>query len=116
MRWKIYYDDGHTYTGDPYHAPVLGVLVIVEVDADHGRRLITNADYFCLEDRGDGERWWEADQVGLIDYLIRPGPKRVLIGRLVPNAVYERVYQSAYSDPDFAPKTAKALRHHGRSV
>lgn len=113
--FKIFYDDGATYTGDPFSAPVLGVLVIVEDDAEHGRRLISGCDYFCWDDRGGGWRWWEADFVGLIDYLIRPGVKRVLIGRLVPSEVFSRVYHTALTCSDFHPKTAFAPGHHGRT-
>jgi len=114
--FKVFYDDGRTYTGDPYYAPVLGVLIIVETDRDHGRRIIQNADYYCWDDRGDGYGWWESDFVGLVDYLIKPGPKRVLIGRLVSNIVHQKIFDEAYSDPDFLPKTAWSPRHHGGKV
>lgn len=109
--YKVYYADGTTYTGDPYYAPVLGVLVIVEEDQLHGRRIIQNADYYCWENRGEGFQWWESDFVGLVDYLISPGPKRVLIGRLVPNNVQDEVLVRACNDPDFPPKTAYTDRH-----
>lgn len=114
--FKVFYDNGSTYVGDPFYAPVLGVLVIVEDDSEHGRRIIQNADYYCWDNRGDGDRWWESDFVGLVDYLITPGAKRVLIGKLVPNKVQEEVFQRAYNDPDFAPKTAYSQRHHGKKV
>lgn len=109
--YKVYYDDGTTYTGDPFNAPVLGVLVIVEDDKLHGRRIIQNADYYCLDDRGEGLQWWESDFVGLIDYLITPGAKRVLIGRLVPNTVQQRIVEHAMNDPEFLPKTGYIDRH-----
>lgn len=112
--FKIYYDDDTTYTGDPYNAPGLGVLIIVEDDSLHGRRIIQNGDYYCYDDRGEGMAWWESDFVGLIDYLIKPGVKKVLIGRLVSNSLHQKVFDRAYSDPDFAPKTGNSLRHHGK--
>lgn len=114
--FKIFYDNGATYTGDPFLAPVLGVLIVVEEDRDHGRRIIQNADYFCWDDRGEGYSWWEADFVGLVDYLISPGPKRVLIGRLVPNSVHQAVFDRAYTDPDFQEKTGWSPRSQGRKA
>lgn len=109
--YKVYYADGSTYTGDPFCAPVLGVLVIVEDDILHGRRIIQNADYYCLEDRGDGVQWWESDFVGLVDYLITPGAKRILIGRLVPNEIHSQILELALNDPDFKSKTGYTDRH-----
>lgn len=116
MDWKVYYEDGTTFSGDASVAPVMGVLVIIEKDPLHGRRIITNADYYVWDDRGEGMHWWEADFVGLVDYLIKPGMKRVLIGRLTSNSVFQEVYDKAYNDPDFETKTAFSLRHHGRKA
>lgn len=107
--FRIYYDGGATYAGDPYAAPAFGVLVIVETDAEHGRRIIQNADYYCWRDG----QWYEADFVGLIDYLAQPGPKKVVFGRLVANEAHQAAFDLAYSDPDFAPKTGWSPRHHG---
>lgn len=114
--FKVFYADGETYTGDAYNAPVLGVLAIVEKDAEHGRRIVSLCDYYCWADRGDGLRWWGVDFIGMIDYLMMPGPKRVLIGRLVANPVYSAIYQQAMSDPEFPVKTAFAPCHHGRVI
>lgn len=114
--FKIYYDDFTTYVGDPYYAPVMGVLVIAEEDKEHGKRLIQNADYYLWDDRGEGNQWWEADFIGLVDYLIKPGPKRVLIGRLVSNYVHQKVFDMAYHDKDFPEKTAWSPRHNGRKA
>lgn len=114
--YKVYYANGSTYSGDPLYAPALGVLVIVESDPEHGRRIIQNADYYLWDDRGDGLRWFESDYPGLIDYLIQPGAKRVLFGRLVPNCIFQAVFTKAYNDPDFEPKTGWTPRPHGRKV
>lgn len=114
--FKIFYDDDSTYTGDPFNAPAFGVLAIVELDKDHGRRIIQNADYYCWDDRGEGFCWWESDFVGLIDYLSRPGARKVIIGRLVSNSLHQKVFDRAYSDPDFDPKTGWSPRHHGGKV
>ena len=112
--FKIFYDDGSTYTGDPFNAPVFGALVVVEDDKDHGRRIVHGCDYFCWDDRGDGLRWWYSDFVGMLDYLGRPGAKRVLIGRYVANSVWDAIYKRALSDTDFHPKTANRETNNGR--
>ena len=100
--FRIYYDGGATYAGDPWNAPAWGVLCIVEADSEHGRRIACNGDYYIWRD----ERWWDVDFIGLIDYLAQSGARKVLIGRLVSNDEYGRVYQAANNDPDFVPHTA----------
>lgn len=100
--FRIYYADNTTYDGDPFQAPALGVLVIVEKDPDHGRRIVAGKDYFVWT----GERWYTVDYIGMIDYLIIPGPKRVLIGRTVPNQQWYDTFKKADEDPDFPTRTA----------
>ena len=112
--FKVFYADGTTYAGDPYLAPAWGVLVIVEDDKDHGRRMVAQGDYFCLDYRGDGLRWCPVDFIGMIDYLGQPGVKRVLIGRLVSQELWSDTYQRALVDPDFQPKTAWSPQYHER--
>ena len=112
--YRIYYADGTTYSGDPSGAPAWGVLVIVETDPEHGRRLVTGKDYYIR----DGElgrtssatafdgRWWSVDQIGMLDYLARPGWKRVLFGRTVGNEAWYEAMRRANEDPDFPARTA----------
>jgi len=105
--WRVYYDNGNTHDGDPWLAPSWGVLCIVEADPEHGKRIVQGRDFYVWDDKGDGYwHWWEADQYGLIDYLARPGPRKVLFGRMVPNSIWQRVFDRAYNDPDFPPKAA----------
>lgn len=114
MDWKIFYDDGTAYTGDPFRAPAFGVLIIVQKDPECGRRLVQNADFYVWDERGEGPQWFEANWFGLLDYLAGPGPKRVLFGRLVPNSVFQAVFARAYDDPGFPPKTAWANQEQRR--
>lgn len=104
MKFKIYYADGSVYQGDPYAAPALGVLVIVERDPDSGRRLVAEKDYFVWD--GKNARWWAVDEMGMHDYLIQPGPRRVLFGRTVPNEEWYAVCRRANADPDFPARTS----------
>lgn len=99
--FRIYYDGGATYDDDPFNAPCFGVLLIVENDFDHGRRIVSNGDYYVW----DG-RWWNKDFIGLIDYLQTPGPKKVVMGRMVANDEFNRVYAIANEDTDFPNRTA----------
>jgi hypothetical protein len=100
--FRIYYDGGETYDGDPWLAPALGVLVIVERDPDHGRRLIARKDFYTWR----GERWWAVDHIGFYDYLIAPGPRKVIFGRMIKNEEWYDAMRRADDDPDFPTRTA----------
>lgn len=104
-KFRIYYDGQPPYDGPPYESPGLGVLVIVQEDRDHGRRLITQGDYYIWRD----ERWWAVDFIGMIDYLLQPGPRKVIVGRKVDNEDYYAAVRSAERDPDFPTRTAWAM-------
>jgi hypothetical protein len=103
MNYKVYYADGSTYTGEPWDAPAFGVLVIVEKDADHGRRLVSAKDYYVWDEKA--ERWWSVDFIGMVDYLGQPGRKRVLFGRTVSNEEWYRIMRFANEDNDFPTRT-----------
>jgi hypothetical protein len=100
--FRIYYDEDKTYDGDPFNAPVFGVLAIVQKHPAHGREIVQGGDYFVL----DGDRWRSVDFIGMIDYLQYPGAKRVLIGRMVEREYFYSVAKRANEDPDFPPRTA----------
>lgn len=104
LDYRIYYADGTFYDGDPFNAPIFGVLVIVEKDKEQGRRLILGGDYYGW----DGKRWFPYDFPGLFDYLQTNGAKRVLIGRLVSNEDFQKIYDLANTDSDFPIRTAYA--------
>lgn len=100
--FRVYYDGGATYDGDPFDAPAFGVLVIVEKDANHGRHVVATKDYFVW----NGSRWLSVDFIGMLDYLAQPGHKRVLFGRLVEDEYFYTVFRRANEDPDFPARTA----------
>ena len=100
MRFRIYYADNSTFNADPFDAPFFGVLFVVETDAEHGRRLVSNGDYYVW----DG-RWWARDFIGMIDYLQQPGPKKVICGRMVANDEWNRIRAIAEKDADFPART-----------
>lgn len=102
--FKVFYADGSTYTGDPYEAPAMGVIVIVHKDKEHGRRISAGHDYYVWEP--DIERFVNVDQIGMYCYLIRPGAKRVLLGQMVSDEKYQEIFLMSQNDPDFPPRTA----------
>ena len=80
LQWRIYYDDGSTYSnedGELVAAPSFGVQAIV-----------------C-----DPDVWHSGDFVGLIDFLIRKGI--VKFGRLASNEDYHNAVNAAQKDTDF---------------
>lgn len=111
--WRIYYDDGSTYSdadGPVELAPCTGVLVIVQRDPRVGvvrwfhkhHYAWDHAQWLGLGDeRAPGDGLW-----GLVDYLSRPGWKKVLSGRTVPYAAWTSVLNQAMTDPDFQDKSA----------
>ena len=102
--FRVYYKGGATYDGDPFETPVLGVLVILENSPEHGRRLVTQGDYYVWD--AEASRWWAVDYPGMIQYLVEPGAKRVLLGVMVSAEEWTRAMQAAEADPDFPERTA----------
>ena len=101
--FRVYYHDRPPYSGDPFEAPAFGVLCIVEPDETSGRHIVSNGDYYGWD--WELRRWFPFDYIGMVDYLQRPGPKRVLFGRLVSDEDWTRVYKQADTDPDFPKRT-----------
>ncbi len=92
--FRIYYDDGSIYEGDPFKAPGLGILCIL--DSHDQLHIDENADYYIWMWREDG--WTAVNYFGLFDYLQAPGPKKVLFGRLVNNKHFEEIHLRAYRE------------------
>ena len=102
MDYQIYYSDKSTYNGPVETAPTRDVQAVVVVDNSLGWYLQTGSDYYVWADMGDGLRWWGVDIFGLFDYLIDPGWKRVLFGRMTTNARFSEIVRQAKKD--FGPK------------
>ena len=76
IRFRIYYGDGSTYSGDPYLAPQTGVQVVAQ---ENRKRLISGKDAYCWKPESG---WHGCDTLGMWDYLFSyRGPKAVLFGR-----------------------------------
>ena len=104
--FRVYYSDGSTCDG--YHdavekVPIFEVLLIVERNKDHGRKIVSNGDYYVYDDR----RWLSCDLETKNMYMERPvKEKRYLIGVMVHSDKWDDAVRRARSDPDFPPQTA----------
>ena len=102
LKFRIYYDGGATYDGDPFDAPAWGALAIVQEHKEHGREIVSNKDYFVWMN----SRWMGVDWIGMIDYLQQNGARKVLFGRMVPNDHFNDITKLANEDEDFPIRTA----------
>ena len=85
MRFRIYYGDGTTYSGDPFLAPSSGVQAVAVEEGD-GFVIRAGKDHYCWkEDNG----WIGTDGPGREDYLtFNEGPCKALNGRTIRNDAY----------------------------
>ena len=105
MIYRIRYADGSMYDsdqGEPWEAPGLGVLVIVQNAHKLGERdfLQHRENYYVWE----YERWKACDLFYVWQYLFVDKvnfPKVVLAGQTVLNEVYDPAVRAAKDDPDF---------------
>ena len=76
IRFRIYYGDGSTYSGDPYLAPQTGVQVVSQ---ENRKQLMSGKDvYYWKPESG----WHACDMLGMWDHLFMyRGPKAILFGR-----------------------------------
>lgn len=111
MRWKIFYDNGSTFTdvdGKPFDAPKRGVIAITVQDGEHGRALCRDNDFYIWNVYDGNELWQGVDWFGLWDYLVDPGVKIVLFGRTIGNKEYRNLINKVVNDPYLPNKTGWA--------
>ena len=108
--FRVYYASGtahglKTFDGDFDNVgdtPVFGVLLIVQRDKGHGRKIVSGGDFYVW--RG-GEILWESRNE-VFQYMSAPGMmKRYLWGIMADSTEWNQVYTQALGDPDFPPKT-----------
>ena len=106
LRWRIYYGDESTIDSsqcDVYDLPVLNVQVAAchTDDPEHSTGLmpIHRKDYYWWEPSEESTGGWGGgDLFGLFDYLMRPGPRKVLFGRTIETETYKRIIKRACED------------------
>ena len=91
--FRIYYDDGNVFTGEPQDAPKDGVICILQADPYH---MVSNAPYYIYV-KG---YWLPAYENDIVDYLKhKPGAIECLVqGRIVSKKDFTYVYKQAQSD------------------
>lgn len=107
MAWKIYYDDGTTFSaadGAPHEAPPLGFIVAVGYDETGSRYLMSGWDHYFYDPKA--EQWWGSDRDGWLDRSLHSSPSynRVYahkLGRTVTRSRYRELMERADQDPDF---------------
>ena len=107
MTWKIYYDDGSTFSnedGSPYEAPGLGVQIVAVENEKVGRVIYSMNDFYWYDTKNDC--WYGGEKFGLFDYLSSTGMKKVVFGRYILNSEFEKIYKVAIDDPYLPPKSA----------
>lgn len=83
MKWRVYWGDGETWSGDPFNPPQRFDCQVVafERDTEKGFALAHGKDYYVWR----GDQWFGVDTGGLWDYLLTySGPQSVLHGRTMP--------------------------------
>lgn len=95
-QWCIYYGDWTTYTsedGSAWDAPGRNVQVVLTGDSDHNWAVVNIRDFYWYLPETDQ---WEGGEIfGLWDYLVRPGPKKVIFGRALPNLEFRAIVDHA---------------------
>jgi len=101
--FKVYYSSGSTHMGnDPYITPVPEVVAIVQIDNLHGRRVVAGDDFYVWKDTS----WYGTDLIGMFQYLMNDGPRRVLYGVMVHEEQWQSIMRLANNDSDFPKRTA----------
>jgi hypothetical protein len=94
LKYKIYYGDGRTYTGDPVHAPTLNVQVIAVADKDgtNGRALLHSRDVYWWTEDG----WTGGDLFGFHQYLFTPHiTKYAVFGTSIDTGRFREILERA---------------------
>jgi hypothetical protein len=111
IRWRVYYGDGSIYdddNGEAWDAPTRNVQFVLTSSPEHNWDLCRFYDYYWYLPELD--RWSGGDIFGLFDYLIEPGQKKVLFGRTITNAEFQKVFDRACADQSAPMKTGWQLR------
>ena len=111
-KWIVFYDDGQSFSsldGSPWEAPRDYVQCIVVADPGCGSYVLAETNFYCWH--YDDESWVPHDMVGLVQYLRKPGDRKlVLCGYWVNREHYLSVRRDVQKDPRLAPKTANGPR------
>lgn len=88
-KWKIWYDDGTTFSsadGTPSQAPLDGIVGIVEWHDDKAQRPYWGSDFYHWT--GDG---WRAGNQADLERWLRGFCKEVKYGRWIPQTLWDKI-------------------------
>jgi hypothetical protein len=99
MTWRIYYEDGTTFSdadGAPHDSPPWGIVAIAQPTARKTfRACLYNGPYFLF--RTDWKCWLECDRDGLLDQLTHHTHLISCFrsGRYIRSDVFKRIWKTA---------------------
>jgi hypothetical protein len=104
VAFKVYYENGETFIGRPEDAPYLGVALIVELDENHNKRIVSGGDYYIW----NPERmcWISGDVRSMEYYKEVRGWKTHICGVMMHQEDYNNMWRKADKDEDFPERTA----------
>ncbi len=129
MKWRIYYGDGSTYSGesdeDAFNAPTINVQVLkLEVSVNPNGYVIHHGmSFFCWEHimRSDGTvlaecRWGgKSDIWGLSNYYhTHKGAQKVLMGIEIYSPTYQEICGKAIQDGCFCITLCDHVKPEGK--
>ncbi len=111
MWWRVYTSSGvfTSQDGTPFEAPRTDVQVVVQ-EKDGSYELVHGRDYFYFEPERGG--WHTSDIFGAFDHLIRSKQQCLLIGRMLSDDEWRRLF--ARVKADVGPRDVKYAREYQR--
>jgi hypothetical protein len=117
IKWRIYYDDGSTFTnldGMPWEAPGLGVVCIVQLDPNPveyniNTQALREATFYWYHRKWG--YWLPSDIYGMLDQLTHDQKDwvcAVRFGRWAEHTLYREILEQAENDLDFPPKSGNS--------
>lgn len=109
LRHRIYYDDGTVAeaAGEAlFLARSSGVIAINVEDARVGFYTLVGEHYYVVRNFVVLPVT-DAQGFGLFDYLTELGPRKVFLGRCMPNDEFDTIHKMALADKTFGPKSAR---------
>ena len=101
-RWKIYYDDGSTFSSDqgsPEQAPSLGFICAVGYDEEGNRYIMHGYDHYSYD--LESEQWFGSDIAGLLDRLLHNKVFAYKMGRTLTKSAFREIMSRAHNDKQF---------------
>lgn len=100
MDWKIYYDDGSTFTdadGTPFEALRIGVQFIVQ-KLEHNKKylILSGADYYTYQ---DDFGWWSCTELDMFDHLFTAGSNQLFVkGKMIGYDTHNKQILRVHAD------------------